>query len=106
VELDLLLSWLCDVCWENSCSPELFTMASMLVNRFLSVCHINVCQLQLLAVACLVLAFKIRAAKHPDCSIPVSTLVQYADHCFTEEDVKVIKTFFYFFNFSQENFPL
>ena len=89
----MVLSWLCDVCWESSCHPELFTMASMLATRFLSECHINVCQLQLLAVACLVLAFKIRAAKHPDCSIPVSTLVEFADHSFTEEEVKVITLF-------------
>ena len=87
----MVLSWLCDVCWESSCHPELFTLASMLATRFLSECHINVCQLQLLAVACLVLAFKIRAAKHPDCSIPVSALVEFADHSFTEEEVKVVK---------------
>ena len=71
------------------CHPELFALASLLVNRFLTECRIKVCQLQLLAVACLVLASKVRITKHPECSIPVSVLVEYADHSITEEEVKV-----------------
>jgi hypothetical protein len=88
--LDQVLDWLCDLCWERSCHPELFTLAALLVDRFLTECQIKVCQLQLLAVSCLILASKIRISKHPDCSIPVSLLVEFADHSFSEDDVKVI----------------
>ena len=95
-ELDQVLEWLCDLCWESSCSPLVFTLAVQLVQAFLDKCQIKVSQLQLSAVACLVLASKIRSSKHPDCSIPVSTLVEYADNSFTETDVKVIMALLYF----------
>ena len=88
-ELDQVLEWLCDLCWENSCSPLVFSLAVQLMQAFLQQCQIKASQLQLSAVACLVLASKIRSSKHPHCSIPVSTLVDYADNSFNETDVKV-----------------
>lgn len=73
------------VCEEQKCQDEVFSLAVNYMDRFLMCCSIMKNQLQLLGTVCMLLASKLRQSK----PLAGETLVYYTDHSVTKEQLWV-----------------
>ena len=73
------------VCEHRITEDQIFIVAVNILDRFLSVCHINKSQLQLTACVCLLLASKIRQCYF----MGIECLAYYTEDSVTEEEIKV-----------------
>lgn len=78
------------VCEEQKCQEEVFSLAMNYMDRFLMCCSIQKNQLQLLGTVCMLLASKLRESR----PLAGETLVYYTDHSVTKEQLWV--SFFLF----------
>ncbi|XP_072403269.1 G1/S-specific cyclin-D3-like [Diabrotica undecimpunctata] len=79
----IVAEWMMEVCEEQKCQDEVFSLAMNYMDRFLMCCSIMKSQLQLLGTTCLLLASKFRE------STPLAgeTLVYYTDHSVTKQQL-------------------
>uniref|UniRef100_A0A1B6EAC8 Cyclin N-terminal domain-containing protein n=1 Tax=Clastoptera arizonana TaxID=38151 RepID=A0A1B6EAC8_9HEMI len=75
----IVAEWMLEICEEQKCQEEVFILAMNYLDRFLSICPIKKCQLQLLGSACLLVASKLREPR----PISAETLVFYTDNSIT-----------------------
>ncbi|XP_077292580.1 cyclin D [Arctopsyche grandis] len=81
----IVASWMLEVCEEQKCQEEVFSLAVMYLDRFLAVCPIKKTELQLLGTTCLLLASKLREPNFK--CLPVEMLVFYTDNSIRAEDL-------------------
>lgn len=72
----IVAEWMMEVCEEQKCQDEVFSLAMNCMDRFLMCCSIMKNQLQLLGTTCLLLASKLRESR----PLAGETLVYYTDH--------------------------
>ncbi|CAH1160223.1 unnamed protein product [Phaedon cochleariae] len=79
----IVAEWMMEVCEEQKCQAEVFSLAMNYMDRFLMCCSILKTQLQLLGTACMLLASKLRESR------PLSgeILVYYTDHSVTKQQL-------------------
>ncbi|XP_076043411.1 G1/S-specific cyclin-D1-like [Oratosquilla oratoria] len=80
---ELVAQWMMQVCQEERCSDEVFTLAVNMMDRFLSLKNVSRTQLQLLGTVCLFLASKLK--QNPPLS--AEKLVDYTDDAITREEL-------------------
>lgn len=73
------------VCEEQKCQEDVFSLSMNYLDRFLSICPIKKSQLQLLGTACLLVASKLREPR----PVSAETLVYYTDNSITLQDLWV-----------------
>lgn len=76
-------NWMLEVCEEEAAMPHIFCLAINYLDRFLAVCKIRKCQLQLLGAVCLLVSWKVRSHK----GITAQKLIEYTDYNITIEDL-------------------
>lgn len=76
------------VCEEQKCQEDVFSLSMNYLDRFLSICPIKKSQLQLLGTACLLVASKLREPR----PVSAETLVYYTDNSITLQDLWVSVT--------------
>lgn len=81
---------LIQVCEEQGCQEEVYSLAMNYMDRFLCVCSIQRTQLQLLGSACLLLASKLREPSSR--GLPPDVLVFYTENSITLRDLIVSKS--------------
>ena len=83
----IVADWMMEVCEEQHCHPEVFSLAINYLDRVLSLINIRKSQFQLLSSVCIFLASKFKE------SVPLCAekLVVYADFSITSEEITVIK---------------
>lgn len=86
-----ILLFLLQVCEEQKCQDEVFSLAMNYMDRFLMCCSIRKNQLQLLGTACMLLASKLRESR----PLAGETLIYYTDHSITKKQLWV--SLFYWF---------
>ncbi len=72
----IVSDWMLEVCEEQQCQPEVFSLAVNYIDRFLSRVNIAKGQFQLLACVCMFLASKFKETA----PIPAENLVVYTDN--------------------------
>merc|ERR1711892_921569 len=77
-------SWLMSVCEEESCPPSVFCLSVMCLDSFLRrVSCLPLSQLQSLATACLLIAWKVREHRAPTSH----KLIKYTNYCVTPDEL-------------------
>lgn len=79
----VVAEWMLEVCEEEQGRPEVFCLAVSCLDRFLSVVEIKRTQLQLLASACLLVAWKVREHKR----ITAQKIVKYTNFNVQHEEL-------------------
>lgn len=79
----LVATWMWEVCENEKCRQDVFSLAVNCLDRFLSVVKIRKSQLQLVGAVCLFLASKIRQAR----AISAEKLCAYTDNSITLEEL-------------------
>ncbi|XP_060569625.1 G1/S-specific cyclin-D2-like [Ruditapes philippinarum] len=75
----MVAQWMLEVCDEQRCEEEVFSLAMNYLDRFLSVCDTPRTRLQLLGAACMFIASKLKET----CPVSAEKLVIYTDHSIT-----------------------
>lgn len=78
-----IAEWMLEVCEEEMVQPEIFCLAVNCLDRFLSKVEVQTGQLQLLASACLLIAWKVREHSR----ITVQRIVKYTNFNITDEEL-------------------
>lgn len=81
----MVTTWMKDVCEEQMCEEDVFVLAVNYLDRFLSIVPTRKCKLQLLGVACLLVASKFRDTS----PLGVYKLCTYTDDSITSEELLV-----------------
>ncbi|CAK1551690.1 unnamed protein product [Leptosia nina] len=81
----VVAEWMLEVCEDQNCQEEVFTLAMSYLDRFLSICTVGKSQLQLLGTACLLLASKLREPSSR--GLPADLLVFYTANSVTLTDL-------------------
>ncbi|CAH4033541.1 G1/S-specific cyclin-D3 [Pieris rapae] len=81
----VVAEWMLEVCEDQNCQEEVFTLAMSYLDRFLSTCTVGKSQLQLLGTACLLLASKLREPSSR--GLPADLLVFYTANSITISDL-------------------
>ncbi|CAG9854151.1 unnamed protein product [Phyllotreta striolata] len=79
----IVAEWMLEVCEEQKCQDEVFTLAMNCMDRFLMCCSIMKNQLQLLGTTCMLLASKLRESQ----PLASEILVYYTDHSVTKKQL-------------------
>ncbi|XP_023017018.1 G1/S-specific cyclin-D3 [Leptinotarsa decemlineata] len=79
----IVAEWMMEVCEEQKCQDEVFSLAMNYMDRFLMCCSIMKNQLQLLGTACMLIASKLRESR----PLAGETLVYYTDHSVTKQQL-------------------
>ena len=79
-----LLAWMLEVCEEEECTNEIFSLAVNLFDRFMSFNYsrIDKTHLQLIGITCLLIASKLKSM-----SLDTIQLIEYTAHTFTLEEL-------------------
>ena len=81
----IVTDWMLEVCEEQQCQAEVFSLAVNYMDRFLSKVNIQKSQFQLLACVCMFLASKFKETN----PVPADTLVIYTDQSVTTLEILV-----------------
>ena len=85
----IVCDWMLEVCEEQQCHPEVFSLAVSYLDRFLSKVRIAKNQFQLLACVCMFLASKFKETA----PLPAENLVIYTDNSVTTYEITVSHDF-------------
>ena len=81
----IVSDWMLEVCEEQQCQPEVFSLAVDYLDRFLSAVAIKKSQFQLLGCVCMFLASKFKETA----PLPAENLVIYTDNSVTTQEIMV-----------------
>ncbi len=81
----IVSDWMLEVCEEQQCQPEVFSLAVNYMDRFLSAVSIRKSQFQLLGCVCMFLASKFKETA----PLPAENLVIYTDNSVTTYEITV-----------------
>ena len=81
----IVCDWMLEVCEEQQCQPEVFSLAVSYLDRVLSLVEVRKSQLQLLSCVCIFLASKFKEMS-PLCA---DKLVVYTDFSVTVKEIMV-----------------
>ncbi len=87
----IVSDWMLEVCEEQRCQPEVFSLAVDYLDRFLAVVPIKKSQFQLLACVCMFLASKFKETA----PLPADNLVVYTDNSVSAYEITVSLTVFF-----------
>ncbi|CAH2318945.1 G1 S-specific cyclin-D1 [Pelobates cultripes] len=83
----MLTSWMLEVCEDQRCGEQVFTLAVNCLDRVLSLVSVEKRQLQLVGAVCLLVASKLRGSK----PMTTETMCMYADYCFTDKELRMME---------------
>ncbi|XP_053546768.1 G1/S-specific cyclin-D1-like [Bombina bombina] len=80
----MLTNWMLEVCEDQKCGEQVFTLAVNCLDRFLSLTQVEKRHLQLLGATCLLLVSKLKETN----PITIENLCMYSDYSFTERELR------------------